>query len=127
MESNEVGIAVSKEMEDKMIEEPIDGIVDEKKIIPDIEDFFIDEKNIFKNDNIEEEDKKFILDLIDKADFSMNRNIFPEEEDKKEEIKPAIPKEEYKKDILIEDIMMKKESLLISEKVEEIIEEKKLT
>ena len=84
-------------------------------------------KNIFKNDNIEEEDKKFILDLIDKADFSMDRNIFPEEEDKKEEIKPAIPKEEYKKDILIEDIMMKKESLLISEKVEEIIEEKKLT
>ena len=127
MESNEFGIAVSKEMEDKLIEETIDGIVDEKKIIPDIEDFFIDEKNIFKNDNIEEEDKKFILDLIDKADFSMDRNIFPEEEDKKEEIKPAIPKEEYKKDILIEDIMMKKESLLISEKVEEIIEEKKLT
>ena len=44
MESNEFGIAVSKEMEDKLIEETIDGIVDEKKIIPDIEDFFIDEK-----------------------------------------------------------------------------------
>ena len=48
--------------------------------------------------------------MIDRTDFSMNGNIFPEEEDKKEEIKPAIPKEEYKKDITIEDIVIKNET-----------------
>ena len=56
----------------------------------------------------------------------MDRNIFPEEEDEKEEINPAIPKWEYKKDIMIEEIMMKKEPLAISEKSKEKIEEKKL-
>ena len=39
----------------------------------------------------------------------MDRNIFPEKEDKKEKIKPAILKEKYKKDITIEDIVMKNE------------------
>ena len=110
----------------KKIEETIDEIVNEKKIIPDTGDIFVDENNIFENDNIEEEDKKFILDLIDRTDFSMDRNIFPEEEDEKEEINPAIPKWEYKKDITIEEIMMKKEPLAISEKSKEKIEEKKL-
>ena len=49
----------------------------------------------------------------------MDGNIFPEEEDKKEEIKPAIPKEEYKKDITFEDIVIKNEPLPISEKDKE--------
>lgn len=126
MKFNEVDVEVSKLREDKKIEETIDEIVNEKKIIPDTGDIFIDENNIFENDNIEEEDKKFILDLIDRTDFSMDRNIFPEEDDEKEEINPAIPKWEYKKDIMIEEIMMKKEPLAISEKSKEKIEEKKL-
>ena len=58
MEFNEIDIAVSKVRKDKKIEETIDEIVDEKKITPDTEDIFIDENNIFENDNIEEEDKK---------------------------------------------------------------------
>ena len=95
-------------------------------MIPDTEDAFTDENNIFENDNIEEEDKKFILDLIDRTNFSMDENIFHEEEDKKEEMKPTIPKEEYKKDITIEDIVMKNEHLPISKKAGEKIEEKKL-
>lgn len=92
MKFNEVDVEVSKQREDKKIEETIDEILNEKKIIPDTGNIFIDENNIFENDNIEEEDKKFILDLIDRTDFSMDRNIFPEEEDEKEEINPAIPK-----------------------------------
>ena len=126
MKFNEVDVEVSKLREDKKIEETIDEILNEKKIIPDTGDIFIDENNIFENDNIEEEDKKFILNLIDRTDFSMDRNIFPEEDDEKEEINPAIPKWEYKKDIMIEEIMMKKEPLAISEKSKEKIEEKKL-
>ena len=58
MEFNEIDIVVSKVRKDKKIEEAIDEIVDEKKITPDTEDIFIDENNIFENDNIEEEDKK---------------------------------------------------------------------
>lgn len=92
MKFNEVDVEVSKQREDKKIEETIDEILNEKKIIPDTGDIFIDENNIFENDNIEEEDKKFILNLIDRTDFSMDRNIFPEEDDEKEEINPAIPK-----------------------------------
>lgn len=92
MKFNEVDVEVSKLREDKKIEETIDEILNEKKIIPDTGDIFIDENNIFENDNIEEEDKEFILDLIDRTDFSMDRNIFPEEDDEKEEINPAIPK-----------------------------------
>ena len=41
---------------------------------------------------IDQEDKRFILDLNDRKDFFMDKNIFSEEEDKKGEIKPAIPK-----------------------------------
>ena len=126
MEFNEVDIAVSKEREDKKIEETIDEIVGEKKIIHNTEDFFIDESNIFENYNIEGEDKRFILDLTDRTGFSMDRNIFPEEEDKNEEIKPAIPKEEYKKYITIEDIVMKNEPLPIFKKNEEKNEGKKV-
>ena len=123
MEFNEVYIAVSEEREDKKNRRNYE-VIDEKKIIPGTANIFIDESNIFDNDNIEEEDKKIILHLTDRTDFSMDRNIFPEEEDKKEEIKPAIPKEEYKKDITIEDIVMKNEPLPISEKAEDKIEEK---
>ena len=54
----------------------------------------------------------------------MDGNIFPEEEDKKEKIKPAIPKEGYKKDNTIKDIVMKKEPLPISKNAKEKIEEK---
>ena len=64
--------------------------------------------------------------MIDRTDFSVDRNIFPEEEDEKEEIRPAIPKEEYKKDNTTEDIVMKKEPLPVSIKTKEKIEESKL-
>ena len=54
----------------------------------------------------------------------MDGNIVPEEEDKKEEIKLAMPKEGYKKDNSIEDIVMEKEPLPISKNNKEKIEEK---
>ena len=64
--------------------------------------------------------------MIDRTDFSVDGNIFPEEEDEKGEIRSAIPKEEYKKDNTTEDIVMKKESLPVSIKTKEKIEESKL-
>ena len=60
------------------------------------------------------------------TDFSMDRNVFPEEEDKNEETKPAIPKEEYKKYMTIEDIVMKNEPLPIFKTNEEKIEGEKV-
>lgn len=37
---------------------------------PDNEDMLIDDDNFFLEDNLKEKDKKLILDLIDKTDFS---------------------------------------------------------
>ena len=65
------------------------------------------------------EDKKFILDLIDKTDFSQEGNIYFNE-DKDEEMKPSIIKDETKNYLKIQDILLPKTE--ISEKR---IEEKK--
>ena len=42
----------------------------EKLLDPEIDDLFIDDSEDFANNNITADDKKFILDLIDKTDFS---------------------------------------------------------
>ena len=46
-----------------------------KPIDPEIQDLFIDDNNLFKNDDITDEDKKFILDLTDRTDFTSDRKI----------------------------------------------------
>ena len=49
---------------------PRDFKIDNK---PDIEDLFIDYDDLFlENDNLKEEYKKFILELINKTDFSFH-------------------------------------------------------
>ena len=35
----------------------------------DIQEIFINENNIFDHDDITDEDKKFIIDLVDRTDF----------------------------------------------------------
>ena len=44
---------------------------------PDIEDLFTDEDEIFNvEEDLKEEDKNLIPDLIDKTDFSQEENIY---------------------------------------------------
>ena len=110
----------------KKIEETIDEIVDEKKIVLETVDIFVDENVIFEHENKEKEDKKVILILIDRTDTSMDGNTFHKQEAKQDELEPTIPKEENKNDIKIEDVVMKNETLPISEITKENIEEQKL-
>ena len=74
---------------------------------------------IFDKYYSKDEDKKFILDLIDKTDFSQEGNVYFNE-DKDEEMKPTIIKDETKNYLKIQDILLPKTE--ISEKR---IEEKK--
>ena len=62
---------------------------------------------IFDKYYSKQEDKKFILDLIDKTDFSQEGNIYFNE-DKDEEMKPSIIKDETKNYLKIEDILLPK-------------------
>ena len=64
----------------------------------DIDDLFIDEDEIF------DADKKCILDLIDKTDFSHKGNIYFMK-DNDEEMKP-VTKNEKKEDFKTEDILL---------------------
>ena len=74
------------------------------------------------------EDKKFILDLIDKTDFSQEGNIYFNE-DKDEEMKPSIIKDETKNYLKIQDILLPKTEISekrIEEKNEQDLVKKKI-
>ena len=71
----------------------------------DIEDLFIDENKIFDvEEDLKEEDKKFILDLRDKTEFSREGNIYFKK-DNDEKMKPVI-KNEKQEDFNIEDVLL---------------------
>ena len=71
----------------------------------DIEDLFIDEDKIFDvEEDLKEEDKKFILDLRDKTEFSREGNIYFKK-DNDEKMKPVI-KNEKEEDFNIEDVLL---------------------
>ena len=45
-------------------------------IYDNIVKIFIDESNVFDHDDITDDDKKFIIDLIDRTDFSFDVKIY---------------------------------------------------
>ena len=53
----------------------------EKPLDSEIEELFIDDSEIFESDDISEDDKKVILDLIDGTDFSFNSKMFDQDDD----------------------------------------------
>ena len=54
----------------------VDDITDEKPLGDDIQGIFIDESNFFDNENITDDDKKLIIDLIDGTDLASDRKIY---------------------------------------------------
>ena len=52
-----------------------------KSLDPEIEELFIDDNKIFESDDISEDDKKFILDPVDRTGFSFNSKIFNQDDD----------------------------------------------
>ena len=80
------------------------------------EDLSIGEDDIFDIDNLKDEDKKYILDLINKTDFSQEGNIYFGK-DNDEEMKPAIIKDKRKKDLKIEDVLLPKPEVFQKKKI----------
>ena len=72
---------------------------------PTIEDFFIDDNEIFNNDDLKEDDQKFIEEILKKINFSGIRNFNYNENNKiksETKIEPDLTFE----DILITDVEM---------------------
>ena len=88
------------------------------------EDLFIGEDDIFDIDDLKDEDKKHILDLINKTDFSQEGNIYFKK-DNDEEMKPAIIKDETKNDLKIEDLLLPKPEIFQKKIKEKIFLHKK--
>ena len=60
------------------------GIFDEVKqeeLLSDIENFFIDDNDIFNSDKISEADRGFIMDLIDRTTFIADTKKFVEDKE----------------------------------------------
>ena len=60
-----------------------DMVFDEIPINDDIEGIFIDESNVFDHDDITDNDKKFIIDLIGRTDFTFDAKIYNDSDDVK--------------------------------------------
>ena len=91
--------------------------IDKERIDPEIEDLFIDNNSLFRNDDITDDDEKFIMELIARTRFSSDRKIFDDTQDSKmdffeneTEVKPEInediieekPQDEIEEDTLID-------------------------
>ena len=71
VEFKRVDFKVFEDKEGKEIMDLFDQIKEnEKPVDPEIKDLFIDDNNLLENDDITDEDKNFIVDLIDKTNFS---------------------------------------------------------
>ena len=93
-EINKVYLEAFKEAELKRIQ----GVFEEVKEEEDIKDFFIYNNNIFDSDEISENDRKFIMDLIDRTSFMADTQRFVEDTKAKMEIvEPAVKHEIEKK------------------------------
>ena len=78
IDENKADIQISKDVEIKKIQDVFDEVKDKKKIVePDI--FFIDDMDIFDQENVSETDRKPIMDLIDKTNFIADAKKYLEE------------------------------------------------
>ena len=68
LEQNKVDLKLSNEAETKRVQDDFDEVIEEEPL-RDIENFFIDDNDIFDSDEIFEADRQFIMDLIDRTTF----------------------------------------------------------
>ena len=54
----------------------IDEVNKQTLVNKDIEDIFIDENDLFDGDDVSPDNKKFIMDLIDRTNFADERKIY---------------------------------------------------
>ena len=70
---NKVDTQATKNKEIKKIVDLINEVNQQAPVNKDIEDIFIDENDLFNGDDVSPEDKKFIMDIIDKTNFAKDR------------------------------------------------------
>ena len=68
LEQNKVDLKLLNEAETKRVQDDFDEVIEEAPL-RDIENFFIDDNDIFDSDEIFEADRQFIMDLIDRTTF----------------------------------------------------------
>ena len=78
LEVNKVDLEASKEAKIKKIQDIFEEVTQEE-LLKDIENFFIDDDDIFDNDEITEGDKKLIMNLIDRTTFTADTKKFIED------------------------------------------------
>ena len=77
-DANKVDLETSKETEIKKIEDVFDEVKREETL-KDIENFFIDDNDIFNHHEISKSNQKFIMDLIDRTNFIADTKKFIED------------------------------------------------
>ena len=78
LEQNKVDLKLAKEAEIKRVQDVFDEVKHEKPL-RDIENFFIDDNDIFDSDEISEADRWLIMDLINRTAFIADAKKFVED------------------------------------------------
>ena len=99
LDASKVDLETSKEAEIKKIEDVFDKVKKEEHL-KDIQNFFIDDNDIFDHDEISESDRQSILDFIDQTNFIVNTKKFIEDMEaaKMEIVDPTIKQKMEKKE-----------------------------
>ena len=89
MEQDKVDIQISRESDIKKVQDIFDEVKEEEPL--NVQNFFIDDKNIFDSEEISSADREFIIDLINRTNFIADAKKFVEEsnESKIEIVHPA--------------------------------------
>ena len=94
---NGIDIELSNQRDEKnLIDLVYDIVSDEKPINDDIERIFIDESNISDHDDITDNDKKIIIDLTNRTNWSSDAKISNDSDDVKMDVAKDEVKEEVK-------------------------------
>ena len=68
---------LQKNLDVKKVQDVFDEVKEEKPI--NVENFFIDDKDIFDSEEVSDADREFIIDLINRTIFIANAERFAEE------------------------------------------------
>ena len=77
MKQDKTDIQVSRESDIKKVQDVFDEVKEEKPL--DVENFFMDDNDIFDNEEISNTNREFIIDLINRTNFTVNAKKLVEE------------------------------------------------
>ena len=77
LKQDKTDIQVSRESDIKKVQDVFDEVKEEKPL--DVENFFMDDNDIFDNEEISNTNREFIIDLINRTNFTGNAKKLVEE------------------------------------------------